>query len=107
MARHSSWPIVSTHHLRPCSRCRSVKAKLSPDERMFQCEACGLTIDRDVNAAINLARQGLAGTNSATGRGGKVRPQQQLHGATAHPSEASTETHLQLARRRYPVSERG
>jgi putative transposase len=33
-----------------------VKAKLTLAERMFHCEACGLRIDRDQNAARNLAR---------------------------------------------------
>ena len=33
-----------------------MKAKLSLSERVFACEACGLVIDRDLNAAVNLAR---------------------------------------------------
>ncbi len=75
-----------------CSRCGTVKAKLSLDERTYHCEACGLDIDRDVNAAINLARQGLAGTHSVTGRGGEVSPAQQKLAELAHPDEASTDT---------------
>jgi putative transposase len=75
-----------------CSQCQTAKAKLSLDERVFHCEACGLSIDRDLNAAINLARQGLAGTSSVTGRGGDVRPSQQNLAGEAHPDEASTET---------------
>jgi len=75
-----------------CSQCQTVKAKLSLDERVFHCGACGLSIDRDVDAAINLARQGLAGTSSVTGRGGEVRPGQQNIADQAHPVEASTET---------------
>lgn len=38
-----------------CSRCGHVKAKLPRSERVFSCEACGLVIDRDMNAALNLA----------------------------------------------------
>ena len=75
-----------------CSQCGAVKAKLLLDERKHHCEACGLVIDRDLNAAINLARLGLPATNSGTGRGGEVRPEQQKLIATAHPDEASTET---------------
>ncbi len=75
-----------------CSQCGTVKAKLSLDERVFHCEACGLAIGRDVNAAINLARQGLAGTHSVTGRGGEVRPGRQNIAGQAHPDEASTDT---------------
>lgn len=39
-------------------RCGAVKAKLRLSEREFRCEHCGLVIDRDRNAARNLA--GLA-----------------------------------------------
>ncbi len=75
-----------------CSHCETVKAKLSLDERVYHCGACGLSIDRDLNAAINLARMGLAGTDSVTGRGGEVRPRQQRLANVAHSDEASTET---------------
>jgi putative transposase len=37
-----------------CSTCGSVKPKLSLSERVFECEACGLVLDRDLNAALNL-----------------------------------------------------
>jgi putative transposase len=38
-----------------CSSCRAVKAKLPLSERTFRCERCGLVLDRDINAARNLA----------------------------------------------------
>jgi transposase len=38
-----------------CSGCGTVKAKLSLAERTFRCQACGLVLDRDQNAARNLA----------------------------------------------------
>jgi putative transposase len=38
-----------------CSACGWVKAKLTLAERTFTCEACGLQLDRDLNAARNLA----------------------------------------------------
>lgn len=38
-----------------CSACGVVKAKLRLSERMFVCESCGMTLDRDLNAARNLA----------------------------------------------------
>jgi len=75
-----------------CSQCGTVKATLSLGDRTYHCGTCGLTLGRDLNAAINLARQGLPGTSSGTGRGGEVRPAQQKLVATAHPDEASTET---------------
>ncbi|EQD47809.1 ISSoc7, transposase, partial [mine drainage metagenome] len=39
-----------------CSSCGAVKAKLPLEIRTYHCGACGLTMDRDHNAAINLAR---------------------------------------------------
>ena len=41
-----------------CSECRNVKTgadKLSLKDRTYECAKCGLVIDRDLNAAINLA----------------------------------------------------
>ncbi len=49
-----------------CSGCGGVKGKMQLDERVFRCEVCGLTIDRDLNAAINLAN--YYGTASSAGR---------------------------------------
>ena len=43
-----------------CSGCGVIKATLSLSERLFDCHACGLSLDRDENAAINLRRHGLA-----------------------------------------------
>ena len=74
-----------------CSRCGTVKATLSLGDRTYHCGTCGLDVGRDHNAAINLARQGLPGTSSGTGRGGEVSPAQQKLAATAHPDEASTD----------------
>jgi putative transposase len=39
-----------------CSTCGWVKAKLTMAERTFTCEVCGLRVDRDLNAARNLAK---------------------------------------------------
>ena len=39
-----------------CSECGYIKPKLSLSERIFECECCGATIDRDKNASINLSR---------------------------------------------------
>lgn len=38
-----------------CSRCGTVRAGLQLSERVFVCPECGLRIERDFNAAINLA----------------------------------------------------
>ena len=36
------------------SRCSQVKPDLALNEREYHCEYCGLVMDRDLNAAINL-----------------------------------------------------
>ena len=38
-----------------CSGCGAAKAKLALSERSYVCMECGIVLDRDVNAAINLA----------------------------------------------------
>ena len=42
-----------------CSGCGHVKEKLSLSEREYICEECGMVIDRDVNAAINILAEAL------------------------------------------------
>jgi putative transposase len=39
-----------------CSGCGSIKADLALADRVYDCSSCGLVLDRDVNAAVNLAR---------------------------------------------------
>jgi transposase len=51
-----------------CSACQTVKPKLSPATRTFTCERCGLVIDRDLNAALNL-KQYVAGSGPQTRNG--------------------------------------
>ena len=41
-----------------CSNCGHKKKKLSLGERTFTCEICSVSLDRDLNAAINLSRLG-------------------------------------------------
>lgn len=38
-----------------CHQCGTVKATLSRSERTYTCEHCGLSMDRDLNAALNLS----------------------------------------------------
>ena len=38
-----------------CSRCGHIKTVLRLSTRIYECDECGLKIDRDLNAAINLA----------------------------------------------------
>lgn len=50
-----------------CSGCGSVKTKLALSERTYTCTDCGLVIDRDTNAAVNIARLALRGTDPSAG----------------------------------------
>jgi len=61
-----------------CSACGGRKPNLTLADRTYTCEHCGLVIDRDLNAAINLARlgenhmlgkQSPADSGSVAGRG--------------------------------------
>lgn len=55
-----------------CSNCGVVKAKLPLSERVFNCDACGISIDRDLNAAINIKVAGSA-PETLNARGEDVR----------------------------------
>ena len=50
-----------------CSGCGNVKKELKLSEREYVCENCGLIIDRDLNAAINLRNKSVSYTESACG----------------------------------------
>ena len=39
-----------------CSGCNNKKEDLKLSDRIYKCNKCGLIIDRDLNAAINLAK---------------------------------------------------
>ncbi|MGW5671911.1 zinc ribbon domain-containing protein, partial [Micromonospora sp. NPDC003776] len=65
-----------------CSDCGAVKAKLPLRVRTYLCDSCGLVLDRDLNAARNLAALAhevtitTAGSGPVAGRGAdhKTRP---------------------------------
>ena len=42
-----------------CSNCGCVKESLKLSERTYKCDECGFTIDRDLNASINILNVGL------------------------------------------------
>ncbi len=50
-----------------CSSCGHKKKELSLLEREYECEECGLRIDRDLNAALNLVTVSLPETQNARG----------------------------------------
>jgi putative transposase len=89
-----------------CSRCQTVKRQIRLDERVFHCGRCGLTMDRDRNAAANLAawaeRQHAqvpdrqAGGRITNAPGGEGAGHRGGDGATG-PGERGTDAHALLA----------
>ena len=81
-----------------CSRCGEVKSKLSLSERKYVCHRCGVVVDRDLNAATNLAKLAVpksgvsnidrTGSSPGMGRGG-VGKTNSLSGGVAPTGEAS------------------
>jgi len=47
-----------------CSRCGSIKHDLKLSDRIYKCPECGLVMDRDLNAAINLMKLAVSSTES-------------------------------------------
>jgi IS605 OrfB family transposase len=84
-----------------CSTCNQVKPKLGLSVREYECEHCGLVIDRDLNAALNMAQHYLIG-NSKSNNESKENKKLMLapiNGSSliarggAHLSKLSTSTH--------------
>ena len=42
-----------------CSSCKNIKKDLKLEDREYICEFCGIVINRDYNAAINILNEGL------------------------------------------------
>jgi putative transposase len=74
-----------------CSSCGWLDADLALSDRTFHCEQCGLVLDRDLNAAINLEQ--LAGSSSdsqnacgAVSAGAKRTPRVKLAAVKQEPN---------------------
>jgi putative transposase len=57
-----------------CSGCKGVKEHLDLSERIFKCDSCGLLIDRDLHAALNLKDVAASDTETLNACGGDTRP---------------------------------
>jgi putative transposase len=79
-----------------CSACGWRKPSLTLAERTFSCEACGLILDRDINAARNLLHLAASGAERQNACGAAVRPGPAGHAAlnqepgTAHAGKTGT-----------------
>lgn len=91
-----------------CTACGRRKPNLTLADRIFDCEHCGTRIDRDLGAAINLARLGVptvvgeqspAGSGPVAGRGA-TRETEPASAGEAAGVEASTPHH-------HPVDQTG
>jgi len=67
-----------------CHSCGTVNRNLKLTERVWRCPNCGATLDRDVNAAINIERRGTIACL------GVVRPGAQGTNEAVRGNEAST-----------------
>jgi putative transposase len=77
-----------------CSGCGAVKAKLRLSERTYRCDRCGLVLDRDLNAALNLAalvssRSCRATENEPDGNPRKTRTVRAAGTATGRPKRST------------------
>ncbi len=50
-----------------CSSCGAINKTLKLDDRVWTCERCGSTHDRDINAAVNIRREGIRKYLNAVG----------------------------------------
>ncbi|WP_372341924.1 zinc ribbon domain-containing protein [Nocardia sp. CC227C] len=72
-----------------CSTCGTVNTRLRLADRVFTC-VCGLQLDRDVNAAVNLARWPAMVKDLSRSpdlpAGGRVTKARRREGADRHPA---------------------
>ncbi len=52
-----------------CSRCGSIRNDLKLSDRTYRCNDCGLSINRDINAAINIKKFGMISADVPTDSG--------------------------------------
>ena len=60
-------PVPYAYTSQTCSRCRNVKQgkdRLQRGDRIYQCFACGLVLDRDTNASMNILEKALNSASS-------------------------------------------
>ncbi|MEU5403337.1 IS607 family element RNA-guided endonuclease TnpB [Streptomyces sp. NPDC005963] len=103
--RHATRLVVANRWYpssKTCSGCGAVKAKLPLHIRTYQCDACHLVIDRDDNAARNLAALAAA---VVTGTG--VAGDQDTAPAVSKPRGADQKTRATRTRRKTSAGRAG
>ncbi len=72
-----------------CSNCGYVNHELKLSDRVFKCSVCGLKIDRDLNASINILKRGLECIALSSGHGEYMREMVLNRDLYAEPSHFS------------------
>ena len=92
-----------------CSGCGAAKATLPLSERSYDCEPCGLVLDRDLNAARNLAalavKHDVAGSGPETENGGGADRKTRASGQVAVKPQPRTTTEVGKTRTAAPQGE--
>ena len=85
-----------------CSNCGNVKKELKLSERTYHCNECGFTIDRDLNASINILKTGLQQIEATDATVGTSLKNQSLWSSkkTQIKSEKNYETRKTIKKRK-------
>ena len=73
-----------------CSNCGTIDIDVSLSDRTYHCKDCGHTMDRDLNAAINLKQLAAGHSESLNASGDSVSPCQNERHVSVN-AETSTE----------------
>jgi len=73
-----------------CSQCGWLDTDLTLADRVFCCEACGLTLDRDLNAALNLRKLAASSADSQNACGEDRSGRRSEDDGETVPGEAGT-----------------
>ncbi len=79
-----------THTSQICSSCGDIH-NMPLSERIYVCKTCGLQIDRDINAAINILNRATAGHAGSNARGDTTNTIQQVSQAESLSREHTSE----------------
>jgi putative transposase len=81
--------VNSAYTSKTCSGCGVVKDDLALSDRWFDCPHCGLSLDRDHNAAINILQRALNGRDAPVSDNVAPLPKPQGKGKRKRRSEAT------------------
>lgn len=88
-----------------CSGCGAIKDTLTLRERVFHCNDCGLSINRDENAAINLRKLGIAHLPEGLRQVTPVERKGRAPGIDAPRAKPASMKQEASGRRRLPAAE--